>query len=76
MINRTCEAGKVGYKSRTCKETKWDDVFSACISEQLNKVSNAADVSMALQDIRFNLNFLFLFLFSFYQKLVIHMAIF
>ncbi|XP_068565317.1 adhesion G-protein coupled receptor F3 [Cebidichthys violaceus] len=44
MISSTCEAGRVGYKSRTCEVTgNWQDVFFYCINEELNKVSNAAD---------------------------------
>ncbi|XP_067428732.1 adhesion G protein-coupled receptor F5-like [Thunnus thynnus] len=43
VINRTCEEGKVGYKSRTCKGPEWENVYSSCISQELNKVLNAAD---------------------------------
>uniref|UniRef100_UPI003AABFF52 adhesion G-protein coupled receptor F3 n=1 Tax=Centroberyx gerrardi TaxID=166262 RepID=UPI003AABFF52 len=43
VINRTCEEGRVGYKSRTCKANNWLPVFSYCVSEQLNKVFNAAE---------------------------------
>lgn len=49
VINRTCEVGRVGYKSRTCQGTTWMSVSSYCVSEQLNKVVGAADVSVALQ---------------------------
>ncbi|KAK9531126.1 hypothetical protein VZT92_010570 [Zoarces viviparus] len=47
VINNTCEAGRVGYKSRTCDLTTgtgtWQDVFDSCVNEELNKVSNDAD---------------------------------
>ncbi|XP_031151369.1 adhesion G protein-coupled receptor F4-like [Sander lucioperca] len=43
VINRTCEVGRVGYKSRTCQGTTWMSVSSYCVSEQLNKVVGAAD---------------------------------
>lgn len=45
VINRTCPEGRVGYKSRTCKGTTWQPVFSKCIEQELDKVLNAADVS-------------------------------
>ncbi|XP_034755690.1 adhesion G-protein coupled receptor F1 [Etheostoma cragini] len=43
VINRTCEVGRVGYKSRTCKDGTWRPVFYYCIDENLNKVLDAAD---------------------------------
>lgn len=43
VIIRKCPAGKVGYKSRSCNGPDWQAVFSSCVSEQLNKVSNAAE---------------------------------
>ena len=49
VINRTCEDGKVGYKSRTCGGTIWKDVFFYCIDQELNEISYKADVSMALK---------------------------
>ncbi|CAI5683050.1 unnamed protein product [Oreochromis niloticus] len=42
VIIRTCPPGRVGYKSRTCIGPAWQDVFSSCVSEELDKVSNAA----------------------------------
>lgn len=47
VINRTCEEGRVGYKSRTCEGTTWELVFSHCVNDELNSVVNAADVSVA-----------------------------
>ncbi|XP_072306421.1 adhesion G-protein coupled receptor F3 [Eucyclogobius newberryi] len=43
VIDRTCELGRVGYKSRTCKGTTWDSVFNLCVDEKLAEISNAAD---------------------------------
>ncbi|XP_059212912.1 adhesion G protein-coupled receptor F4 [Centropristis striata] len=43
VINRKCPPGRVGFKSRTCEREIWKDVFSSCINEELQKVSNAAD---------------------------------
>ncbi|KAA8583425.1 hypothetical protein FQN60_015971 [Etheostoma spectabile] len=43
VIIRTCEVGRVGYKSRTCIHRTWMDVFYYCIDENLNKVLDAAD---------------------------------
>ncbi|XP_031733169.1 adhesion G protein-coupled receptor F5-like [Anarrhichthys ocellatus] len=44
VINHTCEAGRVGYKSRTCERIgTWQDVFYYCVNKELNKVSNDAD---------------------------------
>ncbi|XP_040919861.1 adhesion G-protein coupled receptor F3 isoform X2 [Toxotes jaculatrix] len=43
-INRTCPQGRVGYKSRTCEGATWLRVVSNCVSEELNKVLNAADL--------------------------------
>ncbi|XP_071334668.1 adhesion G protein-coupled receptor F4 [Trachinotus anak] len=43
VINRTCAAGRVGYKSRTCQGTTWQPVFSYCVSQELNRVFNEAD---------------------------------
>ncbi|XP_039873875.1 adhesion G-protein coupled receptor F3 [Simochromis diagramma] len=43
VIIRTCPAGKVGYKSRPCNGPAWQAVFSSCVSEQLNKISNTAE---------------------------------
>ncbi|KAK5853313.1 hypothetical protein PBY51_007111 [Eleginops maclovinus] len=42
VIIDNCTAGRVGYKSRTCTNTKWDDVFSYCVDAKLNEVLNAA----------------------------------
>ncbi|KAK7907332.1 hypothetical protein WMY93_015944 [Mugilogobius chulae] len=42
-VNKTCPPGRVGYKTRTCVGTTWDDVFFFCVNEQLDKISNAAD---------------------------------
>lgn len=49
VISDECGLGRVGYKSRTCRGTLWDDVFSHCVNAELNKVLNAAEVSVALQ---------------------------
>ncbi|KAF1376295.1 hypothetical protein PFLUV_G00210020 [Perca fluviatilis] len=43
VIKRACEVGRVGYKSRTCQGTTWIPVTSYCVSEELNKVVDAAD---------------------------------
>ncbi|XP_062267964.1 adhesion G-protein coupled receptor F3-like [Platichthys flesus] len=44
VINQ-CENGKTGYKSRTCgKDGVWQTVFSSCISTELKKVIDAAEV--------------------------------
>ncbi|KAF3849515.1 hypothetical protein F7725_019234 [Dissostichus mawsoni] len=43
VIIDKCAKGRVGYKSRTCTGTLWDDVFSNCVNVELNKVLNAAD---------------------------------
>ncbi|KAM4522230.1 uncharacterized protein adgrf3b isoform 2-T2 [Odontesthes bonariensis] len=44
VINRSCPDGRVGYKSRTCsKNGMWMDVYPNCVSEELQKVSQAAD---------------------------------
>ncbi|KAM9339189.1 adhesion G-protein coupled receptor F1 [Symphorus nematophorus] len=43
VINRTCPEGRAGYKSRTCHNTVWEQVFSYCVNNELNKVSSAAD---------------------------------
>ncbi|KAM6906827.1 adhesion G-protein coupled receptor F3 [Lycodopsis pacificus] len=44
VINNTCEAGRVGYKSRNCELTgTWQNEFDYCVNEELNKVSNEAD---------------------------------
>ncbi|XP_007567797.1 adhesion G protein-coupled receptor F5 [Poecilia formosa] len=44
LINQTCPPGRVGFKSRICdKEGMWQDVFSKCISEELSKVTDAAN---------------------------------
>lgn len=45
VINRTCPHGRVGYKSRTCEDATWQEVFSKCTNEELGKVANAANVS-------------------------------
>ncbi|XP_063351611.1 uncharacterized protein LOC134643263 isoform X2 [Pelmatolapia mariae] len=42
VIIRKCPLGRVGYKSRTCIGPAWQDVFYSCVSEELDKVSNAA----------------------------------
>ncbi|XP_070782299.1 adhesion G protein-coupled receptor F4 [Enoplosus armatus] len=43
VINRTCAEGRSGFKSRTCDGTTWQNVYSYCVNEELNKVLNAAD---------------------------------
>lgn len=43
VINRTCPDGRVGYKSRTCKGSTWQPVFSKCVNLELSKVANNAD---------------------------------
>ncbi|CAJ1077182.1 adhesion G protein-coupled receptor F4 [Xyrichtys novacula] len=43
VINRTCLEGRTGYKSRTCKGTTWEPVFSYCINAELDKNLNAAE---------------------------------
>ncbi|XP_060947070.1 adhesion G-protein coupled receptor F1-like [Limanda limanda] len=44
VINQ-CDDGKTGYKSRTCGDDgEWQMEFSSCISEELNKVINLAEV--------------------------------
>ncbi|XP_047244281.1 adhesion G protein-coupled receptor F4 [Girardinichthys multiradiatus] len=44
VVNRTCPVGRIGFKSRTCdNDSKWQEVFSKCISEELGKVTNAAN---------------------------------
>ncbi|KAK5880480.1 hypothetical protein CesoFtcFv8_023502 [Champsocephalus esox] len=49
VISDECAVGRVGYKSRTCKGTIWDDVFSHCVNAELNEVLNAAeDFAMGL----------------------------
>lgn len=48
VINRTCPDGRVGYKSRTCKGSTWQLVFSQCVNVELDKVLNSADVSVHL----------------------------
>lgn len=45
VINRTCPQGRVGYKSRTCEDVTWQEVFSKCTNKELGKVANAANVS-------------------------------
>lgn len=37
----------MGYKERTCKGPEWMSVLDNCVNEELNKVVNAAAVSMA-----------------------------
>lgn len=46
VINRKCTGSRVGYKSRTCKGSTWQPVFSKCVKQELEKVSKDADVSM------------------------------
>lgn len=46
VINRTCPVGRVGFKSRTCTHSTWQPVYSKCISEELGKVLNSAEVSV------------------------------
>lgn len=46
VINRTCTGSRVGYKSRTCKGSTWQPVFSKCVKKELEEVSNDADVSI------------------------------
>lgn len=48
VINQTCTEGRIGYKSRTCIGPTWQPVFFYCINQQLNAVSNDANVSMVL----------------------------
>ncbi|KAM7368262.1 hypothetical protein PAMP_014502 [Pampus punctatissimus] len=43
VIKRTCEQNKIGYKSRTCKGSTWQQVFDNCVNEELNNVLNKAD---------------------------------
>ncbi|XP_043962751.1 adhesion G protein-coupled receptor F5 [Gambusia affinis] len=44
LFNRTCPPRRVGYKSRQCgPEGEWKEVFSQCISEELSKVTDAAN---------------------------------
>ncbi|CAB1437472.1 unnamed protein product [Pleuronectes platessa] len=44
VINQ-CENGKTGYKSRTCgKDGEWQTVFSSCISAEMTKVIDAAEL--------------------------------
>ncbi|XP_042245565.1 adhesion G-protein coupled receptor F3-like [Thunnus maccoyii] len=43
VINRTCEEGRVGYKSRTCNGVIWQDVFFYCVDQELKKVTKSAD---------------------------------
>lgn len=42
-VNNTCEVGRVGYKTRTCGGTSWMPVFTSCVNQELNKISNAAE---------------------------------
>lgn len=47
LVNNTCPVGRVGQKQRTCGNSSvWLDVLSNCVSEELKKVSTAADVSL------------------------------
>lgn len=46
VINRTCPVGRVGFKSRTCAGSTWQPVSSKCISQELSKVFNSAEVSL------------------------------
>ncbi|XP_027895708.1 adhesion G-protein coupled receptor F1 [Xiphophorus couchianus] len=44
LTNQTCPPGRVGFKSRTCDQGGiWQEVFSKCISEELSKVTDAAN---------------------------------
>uniref|UniRef100_A0A3Q3GR92 Adhesion G-protein coupled receptor F3-like n=1 Tax=Kryptolebias marmoratus TaxID=37003 RepID=A0A3Q3GR92_KRYMA len=44
VIIKTCPVGRIGQKTRVCDPSnKWEDVFSECINEELDKVANAAD---------------------------------
>uniref|UniRef100_A0A3P9LY85 Adhesion G protein-coupled receptor F3b n=1 Tax=Oryzias latipes TaxID=8090 RepID=A0A3P9LY85_ORYLA len=44
LVNNTCPVGRVGQKQRTCGNSSvWLDVLSNCVSEELKKVSTAAD---------------------------------
>ncbi|KAM4713095.1 adhesion G-protein coupled receptor F3 [Anableps anableps] len=44
VFNQSCPEGRVGFKSRTCNGTEiWQDVFSKCVSEELSKVTDAAN---------------------------------
>ncbi|XP_053300512.1 adhesion G-protein coupled receptor F3 [Pleuronectes platessa] len=44
-VIKQCENGKTGYKSRTCgKDGVWQTVFTSCISKELKKVLNEAEV--------------------------------
>ena len=42
VINRTCEEGRVGYKSRTCNGNTWQDVFFHCVDQELKTVTKSA----------------------------------
>ncbi|XP_029281742.1 adhesion G protein-coupled receptor F4 [Cottoperca gobio] len=42
VIQYTCAVGRVGFESRTCKGTTWQDVFHSCVSEELNNIANVA----------------------------------
>ena len=46
VVSLVCEPGKVGSKERTCEKTTWSKILSKCISENLKKVANAANVSL------------------------------
>ncbi|XP_042246566.1 adhesion G protein-coupled receptor F4-like [Thunnus maccoyii] len=43
VINRTCEKGRFGYKSRTCNGNTWQDVFFHCVDQELKTVTKSAD---------------------------------
>lgn len=42
-IINTCPPGRVGFRTRTCANSAWDEVFDFCVSEEINKISQAAD---------------------------------
>ncbi|KAJ0027004.1 hypothetical protein NQD34_018004, partial [Periophthalmus magnuspinnatus] len=42
-VNNTCPVGRVGFQTRTCTGTIWDQVFDFCVNQELNKISNAAE---------------------------------
>ncbi|KAM9798361.1 adhesion G-protein coupled receptor F3 [Neosynchiropus ocellatus] len=38
VFNKTCPAGRVGYKSRTCNGTAWMPVYPRCVNEALDNL--------------------------------------
>lgn len=49
VVSQECEPGKVGSIERTCLGNTWSEILSKCISENLKKVANAANVSIEFQ---------------------------